>query len=134
LSETHRHQLLYISRLVPSAGYEAFAAICQISRRRNAEFGLKGVLLFDGHRFCQLLEGPAAGLTSVRNAIAVDPRHEFMCVLVDRALVGAPTAAQWEAGYCGPDELELFLGPDRLSADDTMARFHALITRSDLSP
>jgi len=120
LAETDHHQLLYTSRLVDGVRYDVFPAICQVSRRRNAELGLKGVLLFDGHRFCQLLEGPAAPLALVRASIAADPRHEFMSVLVDRPQPGTPTVPGWEAGYCGPDELELFLGPDRSSADDTM--------------
>ena len=67
MSTPHHHQLLYISNLVAGVSYGVFAGICQVSRRRNAELGLVGVLLFDGHRFCQLLEGPTAALARVRN-------------------------------------------------------------------
>lgn len=128
------HQLLYISRLVAGVSYDVFSAICHVSRRRNAELGLAGVLLFDGHRFCQLLEGPAAALSRVRADIVADPRHEFMSVLIDRTLAGPPTVPGWQGGYCGPDELDLFPGPGRFGADETMALFRALIGRADLSP
>jgi Sensors of blue-light using FAD len=130
---SHR-QLLYHSHLVAGVRYDVFSAICQVSRRRNAELSLTGVLLFDGHRFCQLLEGPQAAVARVRESIANDPRHEFMSVLVDRPLPAATTQEVWQAGYCGPDELDLLLGPERLDEDQAMAVFGAILTRADLSP
>ena len=42
------HQLLYVSRLVAGVRYDVFPAICQVSRRRNAELSLGGVLLCIG--------------------------------------------------------------------------------------
>jgi Sensors of blue-light using FAD len=128
------HQLLYLSHLVAGVRYDVFAAICQVSRRRNAERSLTGVLLFDGHRFCQLLEGPQASVELVRQSIANDPRHEFMHVLVDRTQPGSTTLDVWQAGYCGPFELDLLAGPERLDADQAMATFRAILTRADLSP
>ncbi len=111
-----------------------FSALCQVSRRRNGELSLAGVLLFDGHRFCQWLEGPAAALASVRQSIVEDPRHEFMSVLVDRPQPALRTTPQWQAGYCAADEFDLLLGPDRIDADEAMAIFRGIVTRSDLSP
>jgi Sensors of blue-light using FAD len=128
------HQLLYLSHLVAGVRYDVFSAICQVSRRRNAELSLAGVLLFDGHRFCQLLEGPPASVAQVRESIANDARHEFMAVLVDRPQAGSKTLDVWQAGYCGPDELDLLLGPERQSDDQAMAVFRAIVTRADLSP
>jgi Sensors of blue-light using FAD len=128
------HQFLYISHLASRVRYDVFSAICQVSRRRNAEMSLTGVLLFDGHRFCQWLEGPAAPLARVRDSITNDPRHEFMSVLVDRAQPPCTVRQPWQAGYCGADELNLLLGPERVDEGETMARFRAIVTRSDLSP
>ena len=128
------HQLLYLSHLVAGVRYDVFAAICQVSRQRNAERSLTGVLLFDGHRFCQLLEGPQASVSRVRESIANDPRHEFMTVLVDREQAAPTTQGIWQAGYCGPFELDQLVGPERIDADQAMAVFRALLTRADLSP
>jgi Sensors of blue-light using FAD len=128
------HQLLYLSHLVASVRYEVFSAICHVSRRRNVDLSLTGVLLFDGHRFCQLLEGPQASVELVRQSIANDPRHEFMTVLVDRPQAGSTTLDVWQAGYCGPFELDLLVGPERIDADQAMAAFRAIVTRADLSP
>ncbi len=128
------HQLLYLSHLVASVRYDVFPAICQVSRRRNAEQALAGVLLFDGHRFCQLLEGPQASVERVRQSITNDPRHEFMHVLADRPQAGPMTLDDWQAGYCGPFELDLLVGPERCDADQAMAAFRAILTRADLAP
>jgi Sensors of blue-light using FAD len=128
------HQLLYLSHLVPSVRYDVFAAICHVSRRNNADRSITGVLLFDGHRFCQWLEGPAASVAQVRRAIEKDPRHEFMTVLVDRPCSAAAKPEPWQAGYCGPDELDLLVGPDRPDADQAMAVFRRIVSRSDLAP
>jgi Sensors of blue-light using FAD len=128
------HQLLYLSHLVASARYDVFAAICQVSRRNNADRSITGVLLFDGHRFCQWLEGPAASVALIRQSIEKDPRHEFMTVLVDRPSAAAARPEPWQAGYCGPDELDLLVGPERLAADQAMAVFRSIVTRSDLAP
>lgn len=128
------HQLLYISHLVAGVRYDAFAAICKVSRKRNAEHSLTGVLLFDGHRFCQLLEGPADAVAQLRQSIAHDPRHEFMTVLVDRSHAGPTMQAVWQAGYCEADELDLLIGPERLGDDRTMTVFRDIVSRADLSP
>lgn len=129
-----RQQFLYLSHLVSGVRYDVFAAICQVSRKRNAERSLTGVLLFDGHRFCQLLEGPQPSLAQVRQSIANDPRHEFMTTLVDRPQTGEAMLDVWQAGYCEADELDLLVGPERLDDDRTMAVFRAIVSRADLSP
>ena len=128
------HQFLYVSHLVAGVRYDVFAAICQVSRKRNAERSLTGVLLFDGHRFCQLLEGPEASLAQTRQSIANDPRHEFMTTLVDRPQAGQTTLDVWQAGFCEPDELDLLVGPERLDDDRKMALFRGILSRADLSP
>jgi Sensors of blue-light using FAD len=128
------HQLLYVSHLVSGARYDVFAAICRVSRKNNAERALSGVLLFDGHRFCQLLEGPEESLAQTRQSIVGDPRHEFMTPLVDRPLAGATTLDVWQAGYCEADDLDVLIGPERLGDDRTMAAFRAIVSRADLSP
>ncbi len=129
-----RHQLLYLSHLVASARYDVFARICQVSRHNNAERQIAGVLLFDGHRFCQLLEGPAASIALARQSIEKDPRHESMTVLVDRPQAAATALEPWQAGYCDPDELDPLTNPGRLDADETLAIFRSIVSRADLSP
>lgn len=125
---------MYLSHLVASARYDVFARICQVSRHNNAERQISGVLLFDGHRFCQLLEGPAASIALVRQSIEKDPRHEFMTVLVDRSQPVSTHHEPWHAGYCDLDDLDQFVGPASLDADAALAVFRSIVSRADLSP
>lgn len=128
------HQMLYLSQLVPNVRYDVFSAICRVSRRRNAELSLSGVLLFDGHRFCQLLDGPPASVALVRQSIEKDPRHEFMTVLADRPGDAATAPEPWQAGYCEADDLDQLVGPERLDEEQALAVFRAIVKRADLSP
>jgi hypothetical protein len=133
LSALHQ-QFLYVSRLVSGVRYDVFASICKVSRKRNAERALTGVLLFDGDRFCQLLEGPADAVAQARQSIAKDSRHEILTTLVDRPQGGETTLDVWQAGYCEADDLDLLAGPERLDEERTMAVFRAIVSRADLSP
>ena len=119
---------------MPSVRYDVFAPICQVSRHNNAQRQLAGVLLFDGHRFCQRLEGPAASIALVRRSLETDPRHEFMTVLVDRPHAALAPTEPWQAGYCGPDDLDQLVGPERLAPEEVIAKFSHIVSCSDLSP
>lgn len=129
-----QHQYLYLSRLADAGRYDVFAPICQVSRVRNHAAGLGGVLLFDGQRFCQLIEGPSAAATALMRSIAADTRHETIAMLIDRPWTGAPQPRAWTSGYCGPDELDRLDSPDAPRGDAALAAFIDIVSRSDLAP
>ena len=129
-----QQQILYLSHLCPTASYDVFAAICQVSRTRNEQDSIDGVLLFDGHRFCQWLEGPPEAIRQVFERIRHDTRHEFIVTLIERDVSSAPHTGHWLSGYCDPDELDRFEGPEALHGEDALAAFHDIVTRSDLAP
>lgn len=131
---TQYRQLLYLSHLAPGAGYEQLSAICKASRQHNAELQLGGVLLFDGYRFCGLLEGPGESVEAMRSTIGVDKRHERMIVLVDRVLREFASPKAWVSGYCDSDELDVIEAAEGLSEDQVLATCRAIAARSHLSP
>jgi len=131
---THYHQLLYLSHLAPGAGYEQIAAICKSSRQHNAELQLGGVLLFDGYRFCGLLEGPSESVESMRKAIRFDKRHERINVLVDRVLREFGSPKRWVSGYCDSEDLDAIESLKGLSEAQVVATYRAIAARSHLSP
>ncbi len=47
----------------------------------NAKVGITGALVYDGRRFCQLLEGDAAAVTKTFGTIKNDKRHEQIEVM-----------------------------------------------------
>ena len=52
------------------------ADLRDLADARNRSEDITGLLLFDGTRFIQALEGDAAAVQAVMNRIAKDPRHD----------------------------------------------------------
>jgi hypothetical protein len=129
-----QRQLLYLSHLVPTASYDVFAAICQVSRTRNEQAAIDGVLLFDGHRFCQWLIGPAPAIDDTLQRIVRDPRHEFVVMLQQGDTATTTTRGRWQSGYCEADELDCFEGPDAVRGEAALLAFRDILTRADLAP
>ena len=64
------------------------------------------MLIFDGVRFAQLLEGPADAIDCLLAKIKADWRHVNMQVLSLREHAGPKRFAVWELGYLWIDEDE----------------------------
>ncbi len=77
-------QLTYISTASPSLLMSDVEQILQTSRRRNALANVTGLLIFDGKRFLQALEGSFEAVEATFARIALDPRHRAMVKLSNR--------------------------------------------------
>ena len=128
------HQVLYISQLAPGRKYDTFTAVCRTARGRNADLGASGVLLFDGQRFCQLLQGPAQAVRTLMREIAEDPRHESLALLVDGPAASAEIDRHWSAGYCDAHELDVLDAALGVRGQAALATFRDIVSRADLSP
>ncbi len=56
-------------------------AIIEVSKRRNAQAGITGVLRYDGAYFLQVLEGPRTPVEAMMARIRRDPRHTDIRIL-----------------------------------------------------
>jgi hypothetical protein len=124
---------LCLSLLSENSDFSAFKQIVQSSRRRNGQLALTGVLVFDGERFCHLIEGPEPGFREVMQRIEDDPRHTRLTLLHPPAEASSRLLFTWRSGYCSPDDLDQFSGPDALSGDAALMAFLAVLTRCDLA-
>ena len=79
-------QITYISTARPEFPATAIDEILAASRRKNAAAGVTGLLLYDGYRFLQALEGEAAAVTKVYEHIKADPRHRAIVLLSSREI------------------------------------------------
>jgi hypothetical protein len=79
-------QITYISTARPELPAAAIDEILTASRRNNAAAGVTGLLLYDGYRFLQALEGEAAAVTKVYKRIKADPRHRAIVLLSSREI------------------------------------------------
>ncbi len=101
-------QLLYVSRLAPGCNWEVVKEIVAAARRQNPVHGITGALLFDGERFCQLIEGEEAPVRALLQNISVDARHTDVRVLFADQSPRGRTTQRWVSGYCDSHELEVF--------------------------
>lgn len=66
---------MYLSRLAPDAPASCVAGIVRASRLRNQIARISGLLVFDGARFCQYLEGAATDVGALADRIRMDERN-----------------------------------------------------------
>lgn len=74
------YQLIYLSELSEQARALDVGTIVKQSRINNAKLGITGILIFDGHRFCQCLEGDRDKVQQLLNTIMADPRHQHLII------------------------------------------------------
>jgi hypothetical protein len=79
-------QTTYTSTLSPGYDATVFADIARVAERNNRRNGLSGVLLFDGRRFLQIIEGPRDRVARTIERVADDLRHEHMIILKERQI------------------------------------------------
>lgn len=84
---TERCQLLYLSRLAKGVSPACVADIVQASRKRNSMHGISSLLVFDGWRFCQYIEGASTAVGELAKRIRTDARHADLKVLHQSPLV-----------------------------------------------
>lgn len=77
-------QITYISTARPTLLLGDFEQILETSRRRNALDDITGLLIFDGKRFLQVLEGSLENVEATFSRIATDGRHRALVRLSSR--------------------------------------------------
>lgn len=90
-------RLLYISRLADAINDECVNSILSVSRDRNAENGITGVLVVGGEQFIQILEGEEKNLIRLYAKIIDDSRHHD-CTLIGVAPIDSRMFQKWSMG------------------------------------
>lgn len=78
------YQLTYISTVRRGGAAVDVDAILAKSRRNNARHGITGILVFDGVRFLQALEGAPEDVRATYARIRDDERHRAPVILSER--------------------------------------------------
>lgn len=87
-------QLIYVSTASESYGASVMREIQAASVRNNVPVKISGLLLFDGMRFLQVLEGSARAVRERFARISKDPRH-FGVSVVSRKNASARSFGNW---------------------------------------
>ncbi len=127
------HRFLYVSELSPAMPSNVVGQILRHSRERNSVQQFSGALLFDGERFCQLLEGESAAVQALMTNIERDPRHGNLNVMFHAAVAPPRLMTLWQCGYC---EHEAFAAIEAAAAVDperAIGTFMRLLKSCELS-
>ena len=89
--------LTYIST-AKNVSEDDVADVLAASRRNNARDGITGLLMFNGKRFLQSLEGPAPLVEAAYNRIKADRRHRAPVLLASRT-VDVRQFGDWEMAF-----------------------------------
>lgn len=94
-------QIMYISSATGPMTAAECATIASASAPRNAAQGVTGLLLFNGKRFLQVLEGPQDVLDSIYDRIKCDGRHQALVKLRD-VPIQTREFGQWAMAFDDP--------------------------------
>ncbi|OUL99852.1 BLUF domain-containing protein [Variovorax sp. JS1663] len=125
------HEILYCSMLAPGLPTDVVGHIVAQARARNAQEAITGLLVFDGLRFCQHIEGPRRNVLRLLNRLDADPRHTEMKVLHE-GVIEARRYERFELGLAHIEEGEDVEDLRRLDGAEALAQFIALRPRWDI--
>lgn len=91
-------RLIYVSHATVPFGTAELDALLELSRRKNAECGVTGMLVYRDGDFLQILEGPEQAVRQTFGRIAADPRHSG-AIVIDDTPVSAREFADWWMGF-----------------------------------
>jgi hypothetical protein len=108
IKTTSLYEVLYVSTLAPSSPLSVVGDIAGKARKFNEAQGITGLLLFDGMRFCQQLEGEQKLVLKLIEKIRLDPRHTNVQVL-HNATLAERRFRRFSLGYTVVDEVDAFV-------------------------
>lgn len=128
-----KFQLLYVSQLAPGCDFGVVKSIVSVSRQRNLQRNITGTLLFDGERFCQLIEGSEPDVMALMLRIEGDPRHTHIQRLHTGPCAAEHSMPRWASGYCDAHELDRFAGESGLRNAAAVRAFGDVLKVADLA-
>src|SRR5689334_25199972 len=99
----------YTSRVVPPFGDNAFQHLGLEAGRLNALDGITGLLVFNGTRFSQTIEGGAEAIDDLIARLQRDPRHTDFQIVSDEP-IAARRFRSWDMQFLSvPEECQAAL-------------------------
>ncbi|MCO4094754.1 MAG: BLUF domain-containing protein [Acidovorax sp.] len=119
------YEVLYVSTLAPEQPLSVVAEIAGRARQVNAKLDVTGLLIFDGQRFCQQLEGQQKAVLKLIERIRNDPRHTNVEVLHHGPLAGR-RFQQFSLAFSTVEDEEALARMEQLDGDAALAAFEAV--------
>lgn len=125
-------EILYCSVLSPSQPPLVVGQIVGQARAHNAQRSITGLLVFDGSRFCQHLEGPPHAVDTLMNRIAQDTRHLNVRVLYSGQRQER-RYKRFDLGFAQSEDADDMAGVHELRGRQALDRFLALRSEFDVN-
>ena len=119
------YEVLYVSTLAPDQPTAVVAEIAAKARQVNAELDVTGLLIFDGQRFCQQLEGPQKAVLKLIERIRNDPRQGTVEVVHNGPLAGR-RFQQFSLAFSTVEDADALARMERLDGEAALAAFEAM--------
>lgn len=116
------HSITYVSSSVQLRSDEELLTLLRLSRDRNAEFGITGMLLYKSGNFIQSIEGPEAPIRQLYKNICNDRSHHYVTTLLNEKI---PQRAfpDWSMGFATFDHPRISGFSDFLKRDADLRSF-----------
>lgn len=125
------YEVIYVSTLAPDAPTSVVAEIVGKARLRNPRIGITGLLIFDGMRFCEQMEGNQKDVLAQLERIRQDTRHINLRVVHQGPLAGRKFR-RFSMGYTTLDDDDALGRLEALTGQEAIAAFQALLPSLDL--
>lgn len=125
------HEVLYVSTMAPGAPISIVADIALKARIANQAMDITGLLVFDGMRFCQQLEGRRKEVMALTERIRQDPRHTDIEILHHGPLAER-RFRRFSLGYISVDEIDVLEWMEQLDGQAAIDAFVALLPSLDM--
>lgn len=119
------YEVLYVSCIAPDQPLSVVAEIAGAARPANAELDITGLLIFDGQRFCQQLEGPQKAVLKLIERIRNDPRHVDVEVLHHGPLAGR-RFQNFSLAFSTVEDADALARMEQLDGHTALAAFNAV--------
>jgi hypothetical protein len=138
------YRIVYFSRNriggSPEEIDRAVQDILSVARRKNAQLGFTGALMFNSGCFLQILEGRHAPLLELFERIKRDERHSAVSMLTIEP-IAERAFGNWSMAFVGTKESDLAqhgaiaeesgFDPSRMSSDAVSSFLHKLVLREE---
>ena len=98
-------RLIYVSRMTEECDISAIKEILEVSRKKNHELDITGVLCYDPAFFLQCLEGPRDAVNALYASIVRDPRHKDV-LLLEYCDVASRGFGEWSMAFLPTQDLD----------------------------
>ena len=125
------HEVIYVSTLAPDAPTSVVADSVGKARLHNPWMGITGLLIVDGMRFCEQMEGTRKDVLAQLARIRQDTCHINLQVVHQGPLAGR-RFRRFSMGYTTLDDDDALGRLEALTGQEAIADFMAVLSSLDL--